>query len=91
MSMILPRPDPAIICRAMPDGAVLFSPASERYFGLNPTGALVWEFLARAQSTMDELCVSLMQTYPDAPADQIRHDVAGILDSLTTNELVFPA
>ena len=84
----LPTPHPAVVFRIMPDGGVLFSSASETYYGLNATGAFIWEHLAPVCGTLDDLCVALQERHPDVPADVLRCDIAAVLDDLAASGLV---
>jgi hypothetical protein len=79
---MLPRANPAVIYRSLPDGAVLFSTVDEVYFGLNPVAARVWELLPPATSSLDELCATLGREYPEVAADELREDVRTLLDEL---------
>ena len=88
--MTLPRPNPAVVYCTIPDGAVLFSPTRETYFGLNETGACVWEQLSRADGSMDALCAELYDRFPDAEPEQIRRDVDELLGSLVQHGLADP-
>jgi len=72
----------------MPDGAVLFSPADETYFGLNETGACIWENLAPVRSTIDEVCAEVTKRFPDAPPTAVREDVGKLLKELEEGGLV---
>lgn len=87
----LPTPSPDVVFRAMPDGGVLFAPQTEVYYGLNTTGAFVWERLSPVCRTVDELCAALVAQYPDATAEQVRLDVQGILDDLVAGGLAVQA
>lgn len=78
----LPRANPAVVYRKMPDGAVLFSPESEEYFGLNETAACVWENLPPVSGSMEELCAAVLRTFPDAGAERVNHDVPLLVASL---------
>ena len=84
----LPVPNPAVVFRALPDGAVLLSTETEVYFGLNAVGARVWELLPPVVLYLDDLCDRLAAEYPDAPAEMIRADVIELLDTLLDNRLV---
>jgi hypothetical protein len=77
----LPLPESHVIFRAMPDGAVLLSSATEVYYGLNAVGTQVWELLP-THRTLDAMCAELGQRYPDAEPEMIRADVAELLDTL---------
>ena len=45
---MLPTPLPTVIFQRIDDGAVLFAPATEVYFGLNEVGAKIWQLLPPA-------------------------------------------
>lgn len=84
----LPTPNPDVVFRAMPDGGVLFAPKTEAYYGLNTTGAFVWEHLAPTCSTLDELCERFLARFPGAPVDRARQDVEALLAMLGEHGLV---
>jgi hypothetical protein len=85
---MLPKPKSSVVYRAMPDGAVLFSPAEETYFGLNETGACIWENLAPVRSTVDEVCAEVAKRFPDAEPARVREDVQRLLQDLEEGGLV---
>lgn len=85
---MLPVPDPAVIFRTLPDGAVLLHTATEVYYGLNVVGARVWELLPPAVLDLDELCAQLAAEYPDADPSEVRADVVELLDELRDAGLV---
>lgn len=66
---------------------MLFSPATEIYFGLNHVGARIWELLPPATSTVQELCDRLRAIYPDAGAG-VEADVRTLLEQLALAGLV---
>ena len=84
----LPTANPFVVFRELPDGGVLFSSVEEVYFGLNPTGAFVWEHLAPVCNTVDEVCVEVGRRFPGAEPDRVRQDVSRMLAELTANRLV---
>ena len=84
----LPMPNPQVIHRSLPDGAVLFSTVDEVYFGLNAVASRVWELLPPALTTLGEVCETLQAEYPDVPPAVIRADVVELLDHLRANALV---
>ncbi len=86
-STALPTPHSAVVYRALPDGGVLFSTTDEVYFGLNETGAFVWEHLAPACPTIDALCEAVCARFPDAGADAVRQDVTELLAAFVENGL----
>lgn len=83
----LPEVDPDVVYSSLPDGAVLLSTREEVYFGLNRTGARIWELLQEA-ATVDELCSELRGDFPDAPNGQLRRDVLDLLGELEELGLV---
>jgi hypothetical protein len=72
----------------MPDGGVLFSPADETYFGLNQTGACIWENLSPVRSTIEEVCDEVTRRFPGAELSLVRDDVARLLKDLAEGGLV---
>jgi len=80
--------DPAVIFQRLDDGAVLFAPGNESYFGLNEVGALVWEALPPASASLEELCAHLQQRFPDVDLATVRADVVELIDRLATEGLV---
>ena len=87
----LPTPDPQVIHRSLPDGAVLFSTADEVYFGLNTVASRVWELLPPVTTTLGQLCEVLQREHPDVPPSTIRADVEELLEQLHANALTVPA
>lgn len=83
----LPVPAAGVMLQALDDGAVLFSPSTELYFGLNHVGARVWELLGPGL-LLDDLCARLHQHYPDADRPTLSRDVAALLDRLAAEGLV---
>ena len=86
---MLPIANPAVVYRALSEGAVLFSTTDEVYFGLNAVGSRVWELLA-SHRTLDALCAALATEYPDVDPDTIRADVGELLEELMEYGLVLP-
>jgi len=85
---MLPSARPEVVFTSLADGAVLFSAATEEYFGLNPVGARVWELLPPVMKSIEELCEQLGRDYPDVPLSDIRADVTELLDELAAHRLV---
>jgi hypothetical protein len=85
---MIPTPSPSVVFQRIDDGAVLFAPATEIYFGLNAVGACIWELLPPVTSSLTELCDRVAAQYPDAPPDVIRADVQALLDDLLREGLV---
>lgn len=88
---MLPVPHPAIIFQRIDDGAVLFSPASELYFGLNEVGARVWQLLPPVTASFDDLCDAIAQEYPEVERTVIQQDVEELLATLLHEGLVAPS
>lgn len=85
---MLPAPNPAVIFQKLDDGAVLFSPETELYFGLNEAGVAIWELLPPANATVEELCRSLHARYADVDPAVLRADVDELLQQLLDERLV---
>jgi hypothetical protein len=83
----LPRPHPQVVARSLPDGAVLFHTGTETYFGLNPTGTVIWEAI-RAGSDVPAVVATLAAAHPEVSADTLRDDVQALLDDLAAAGLV---
>jgi hypothetical protein len=84
----LPAANPAVIFRALTEGAVLFSTEDEVYYGLNSVGAKVWELLTADDRDFDDVCVELARTYPGVDMETIKGDVTELLEDLRANRLV---
>jgi hypothetical protein len=87
---MLPAANPTVIFKELADGAVLFAPSVEIYFGLNEVGARVWQLLPPGCESLDELCAKLGSHYPDVSAATIRSDVMELLDQLVEQGLAVP-
>lgn len=81
-------PDPTAICRNFADGAVVYSPGSESYFGLNGTGVRVWGLLPKSGASLDELLQGMAAAYPEVPEDELRADLGSLLDELVGHGLI---
>lgn len=87
---MLPFASPDVVYQPLPDGAVLFHPVQEVYFGLNTVGARTWELLPPRCGTLEQLADELAKSYPEVPREQIRDDVEQLLGELLANGLVTP-
>jgi hypothetical protein len=87
----LPVASPAVIYRAVGDGAVLLSATDEVYYGLNRVGARIWELLPPQTTTLMDLCSALHREYPHVELSTLRADVQDLLRDLVRNGLVAPA
>ena len=48
-------PSPNVLFQRFADGAVVYSPGDESYFGLNGTGAEIWNALPKEGASFDDL------------------------------------
>jgi hypothetical protein len=87
LSQMISAASPSIAWTKLPDGAVLFSPETEVYYGLNEVAALVWEILSREPVTVDALCSAVHESFPDVPRNQINGDVVDLVTELQNNGL----
>jgi hypothetical protein len=86
--MRLPKHNPAVLCQAVAEGALLLHTKREVYFGLNVVGAQIWELLPPKCSELAELCAELERRYPNAEPEGLRSDVTELLDALAAQELL---
>lgn len=84
---MLPQPAPRVVFQKLEDGAVLFSPETETYFGLNLVGAIIWEALPESAS-LPALCDRISGRFPDVDAVIIRNDVEELLAELSAAGLL---
>lgn len=88
VSPSLPKPRASVVWITLPDGAVLFSPETEIYYGLNNVGAVIWAQLLERVANMDLLCDAVHERFPDATLEQIREDILELLEEFFANGLV---
>lgn len=84
---LLPAADPSVIFQQLEEGAVLFAPATEIYFGLNEVGARIWQSLPPVRRTVEELTTDIAAAYPDVAQETIRADITELLDQLVKEGL----
>jgi hypothetical protein len=75
-----------VVARRADATVILLDPATGEYFTLDDVGGRIWE-LADGKRTVDEIAEALAAEY-DAPLDQIRADVAELLDELAGSNLL---
>jgi hypothetical protein len=63
------------------DGALLYNPDKDDSVLLNPTGRVIWSFLA-APHTIDEIAGHLTATYPGVTREQAFQDADKFIQSL---------
>ena len=90
LSSPLPVAHPSVVWVKLPDGAVLFAPETEVYYGMNPVAACVWELLPESVDSLDKLCSLVQERFPDAPLDRIRSDVLVLLEDMEKAGLISP-
>lgn len=86
--MLLPVPNSAVLCRPVPDGAVLLSTTDRVYFGLNAVGARIWSLLPPTTRTVSQLHSVLLAENPGVDPESLRADLLGLLAALEVNGLV---
>jgi Coenzyme PQQ synthesis protein D (PqqD) len=82
ISESLPVARPSVVWVNLPDGAVLFLPETEVYYGMNTVAAAVWELLPQSADSLDKLCSLILERFPDADLEQIRADTIALLEDL---------
>lgn len=85
--MHLPVAAPSVIFQEFEDGAVLFAPEREHYFGLNEVGTLIWSLLPPRCASIDALCTAVAARYPDITGEVIRADAIELLERLVAEGL----
>ena len=75
------RPDPQVLIQRLPEGeAVLLHMGSEIYFGLNPTGARMWEVLV--ESADREVALTELLAEFDVEESRLRADLERLITDL---------
>ncbi len=87
LSATPPTAASGIIVRLLEDGAVLFDPQTETYFGLNAVGAEIWALLAPVSATLSEVCDTLCRSYPEMSPAVIAADLQAVVDALVASGL----
>lgn len=57
------------------------------YYGLNPTGAFVWNFLCTRDASLEEIVNAVSEEYNVEPT-VVRGDVEGLLQELQAEKLI---
>jgi hypothetical protein len=81
-------PSSNVLFQRFADGAVVYSPGDESYFGLNGTGAEIWNALPKEGASFDELLQKVAAMYPEAPEADLRTDLGDLLDELVKHGLL---
>jgi hypothetical protein len=75
----------AISCDLNGEAVIMHLP-TETYFGLDPTGAVIWNLVQQGR-TLDDICERLMSEY-DVPREQCLEEVGRLIDEMQRNGLV---
>lgn len=70
----------------MDEEIVILDLASSTYFGLNPVGADIWQFLSEGK-TLAETCNAMADKYDVSPSE-IERDVVKLTHELLSKKLV---
>lgn len=81
---------PGVELRAVGEDTFLVAAGAGTIHHLNPVGAAVWRQLEEPAS-LDDVLALLVAAFPDAPAGQMRDDVARLLNALEHEALIAPA
>lgn len=81
-------PSSGVLFQRFADGAVVYSPGDESYFGLNGTGAEIWNLLPKEGASFEDLIQKMVGTYPEAPEAELRVDLGDLLDELVKHGLL---
>ena len=75
------KPDPQVLVQRLPDGeAVLLHMGTEIYYGLNPTGARMWDALVET-GDRDRAVEALLEEF-DVDEARLRDDLEGVIGQL---------
>ena len=80
------KPTSDVLCQSVGGEVVLLDLASERYFGLDPVGARIWNLLDQGlslQQVLETLC-----TEYDAPRERLQSDLLDLVTQLADAGLV---
>ena len=76
-----------VVSREVSGETVLLDLESGTYFGLNPVGGRVWDFLGEGGRSKDEITAMLVEEY-DVGREQAVADVSALLADLRGNGLL---
>jgi hypothetical protein len=83
----LPEVDPDVLCHEEAGEAFLLHVPSGRYYGLNPTGLVIWQAL----SAGDDPVAAVQARWPAMAEDVCRSDIDNLLAVLAKAGLTRPA
>lgn len=67
-------PNPHIAYTAMDDDIILMGPEDGRFYGINPIGAVIWNFISTTTCNIQLICEHIMSHY-DISEAQCQADV----------------
>lgn len=73
--------NPVVSCREEEDGSVLFNPDTDDMAVINPTGRVIWDFLATPR-TPQEVASHLVERFRGVSPDEAEADVERFLETL---------
>lgn len=77
---------PQVLVNQIGEELVILDLASGTYFGLNPVGAQIWQFLS-AGKTLAETCKAMVENYDVSPSE-IERDMVHLINELLSKNLV---
>ncbi len=81
-------PSPEAIESRLGEETVILHLGNGTYFGLDPVGTFVWEWLSKAtHATPEEICAHVRASF-DAPAETVDRDVTAFLTQLAAHGLI---
>jgi hypothetical protein len=75
----------AISCDLNGEAVIMHLP-TETYFGLDPIGAVIWNFIQEGR-TLDDICYRLTSEF-DVTGEQCAAEVGRLIDEMRANGLV---
>ena len=82
----IPKP---VMARQVGDETVILDLATGTYFGLDPVGTRMWQFIGEGR-TMGEICEALLAEF-EVTRETLELDVAALLEDLRSRGLVTSA
>jgi hypothetical protein len=77
---------PEVMARQVGDETVILNLANGTYFGLDPTGARIWQLLSEGKG-LAYVCAALLDEYEISP-NKLEADIDRLLGELSANGLV---
>jgi len=82
-----PEINPAVVLRKeFDDWAVLYNPDTAEAVGINPTGVVIWEHLARQRSIPD--IIELIRDGYESVPDNVSKEVESFINDLTARGFI---